>query len=89
MICFEGWVRLVLGLDVIYFYFDMLETVVESVDAVVNLVGENFFVGCWIVRCKEVLRVSCVDFICCLVDVMARYEYLGRVLVQVSAVGIH
>jgi len=64
-------------------------TALATVDAIVNLAGENIAAGRWTAARKEALRDSRLDSTRTLVGAMARAEPRPRVLVNASAVGFY
>jgi len=64
-------------------------TVLATVDAIVNLAGENIAAGRWSAVRKEALRRSRLDSTRTLVRAMGRAEPRPRVLVNASAVGFY
>lgn len=60
-----------------------------GVEVVINLVGENFVEGCWMVLCCEVILVSWVNSMCMLVMVIEKMCYWLFMFISVLAVGIY
>lgn len=68
---------------------EMMRGVMEEVDAVVNLSGENVGAGRWTPARKEAILRSRVDATRTLVEAMRRAQKKPGVLVNASAVGIY